>query len=158
MASVYLYIEFADVKNKIAATLLWRGAGGLAAAWLLAFGFFVLRVAPPKYRYTLWSTVSGRQCVQEEYFTKGESDEDKMNIFRRNRLLWEGDIGKEVKQWTMENWDGWVRDKPEWFTPAVVSRVPDEFIPKAELAALGFNRERRGSAASLRESLRISAT
>ena len=155
MVSVYLYIDYADVENKIPATVLWGGAGGLAAAWLLTFSFFIMRVAVPKYRHTLWSTMSGRQCVQE-YFTMGESDEDKMNIFRRNRLLWEGDMGKEVKQWTLENWAGWVSDVPTWFTPQVVSNLPDEYIPKAPLAALGSNRERRGSAASLRDSLRFS--
>ena len=61
-----------------------------------------------------------------------------------------------MKQWTLENWAGWVSDAPAWFTPLVVSKVPDEYIPKAQLAALGANRERRGSAASVRESLRFS--
>ena len=155
MVSVYLYIEYADVKNKIPATVLWGGAGGLSAAWLLAFSFFTMHIAEPKYRHTLWSTVSGRQCVQE-YFSKGESDEDKIGIFSCNRLLWESDIGKSVKQWTLENWAGWANDAPAWFTPQIVAKVPDEYIPKAQLAALGANRERRGSAASVRESLRFS--
>ena len=98
LVSVYLYIDTADVVNKIPATLLWRGAGGLAAGWLLTFSFFTMCVAVPKYRHTLLSTMSGRQCVQE-YFIKGESDEAKMQVFGNNRLLWEGDIGREVKQW-----------------------------------------------------------
>ena len=155
MVSVYLFIEYADVKNKIPATVLWGGAGGLAAAWLLTFSFFAMRIAEPKYRHTLWSAVSGRQCVQE-YFTKGESDEGKIYIFSCNRLLWESDIGGDVQLWALENWAGWVHDAPAWFTPQVVATVPDEYIPKAQLAALGANRERRGSAASLRESLRFS--
>ena len=49
-----------------------------------------------------------------------------------------------------------VRDAPAWFTPQIVATVLDEYIPKAQLAALGANRERRGSAASVRESLRFS--
>ena len=155
MVGVYLYIEYGDVMNKIPATVLWGGAGGLAAAWLLTFSFFTMRVAEPKYRHTLWSTVSGRQCVQET-FTRGESDEDKICIFPCNRLLWESDIGGDVQLWALENWAGWVRDAPAWFTPRIVATVPDEYIPKAQLAALGANRERRGSAASVRESLRFS--
>ena len=116
-----------------------RGDGALGG--LLIYGFFALRVTAPKYWHTLWSTVSGRQCVHE-YFTKGESDEDKMIIFSCNRLLWEGDIGGDVQLWTLENWAGWVRDAPAWFTPLVVATVPDEYIPKVQLAALGTNRER----------------
>ena len=104
MVSVYLYIEYADVMNKIRPTVLWGGAGGLAAAWLLTFSFFTMRVAEPKYRHTLWSTVSGRQCVQE-YFTKGESDEGKIYIFSCNRLLWESDIGGDVQLWSLKNWE-----------------------------------------------------
>ena len=155
MVSVHLYNEHAGGKYKIAAATLWAWAGGLAAAWLLAFGYFAKRVAVPKFRHTLWSKVTGRQVVQE-YFTKGESDETKIIIFGTQRLKWEGDIGREVKQWTFENWEAWERDKPAWFTPRVVASVPDEYIPKARLEALGSNRQRRGSAAgSVRESQRI---
>jgi hypothetical protein len=87
-----------------------------------------------------------------DYFYKGKDDEAKFNIFRRNLLLWESDIGEEVKAWTAENWARWKEEKPAWFKP---ERVPDQFIPAAELQQLGYNRARRGSAAgSVRESFR----
>jgi hypothetical protein len=61
-------------------------------------------------------------------------------------------IGEEVKAWTAENWARWKEEKPAWFKVEV---VPDRFIPAAELAQLGYNRKRRGSAAgSVRESFR----
>jgi hypothetical protein len=111
----------------------------------------VFRIAVPKYRHTLWSWTSGRQCVHD-YFIKGDDDEAKFNIFKRNLLLWESDIGEEVKAWTGENWARWKEEKPAWFKPEM---VPDQFVPAEELEQLGFNRKRRGSAAgSVRESFR----
>jgi hypothetical protein len=117
----------------------------------LARSYFVFRIAVPKYRHTLWSWTTGRQCVHD-YFHKGKDEEAKFEIFKRNLLLWESDIGEEVKAWTAENWARWSEEKPAWFKPET---VPDRFIPAAGLEQLGYNRKRRGSAAeSLRESFR----
>jgi hypothetical protein len=118
----------------------------------------VFRVAVPKYRHTLWSWTSGRVLVVTK-FTEGETEENKFGIFGNNRMCWEGDIGKDVRAWTLSNWERWDRDKPEWFTSRVVVRVPDEYIPPRFLGGLGgAKRERRGSAAgSVRESFRLSA-
>jgi hypothetical protein len=154
-ACVYLYSEYAerpsDEVDKIEARVLWAGAAGLAMAWLLTFTYFVYGVAVPKYRHTLWSRTSGRQCVHDN-FLKGEGDEGKFDIFRRNLLLWESEIGDQVKAWTAENWARWKEEKPAWFKP---ERVPDQFVPADELEQLGHNRKRRGSAAgSVRESIR----
>jgi hypothetical protein len=152
---VHLYLEYADDPtgggDKIAAGTLWAGAGGLAAGWLTTFAFFVFRIAVPKYRHTLWSKTSGRECMHD-YFVKGWDDESKFDIFGFNLLLWESDIGEEVKAWLAENWGRWKEEKPAWFKP---ERVPDQFLPAGELQQLGFNRARRGSAAgSVRESFR----
>jgi hypothetical protein len=155
-ASVHLYNENATAPEgveKIAADTLWAGAGGLAAAWLLTTAYFVFRIAVPKYRYTLWSWTSGRQVIQN-YFLKGADDEAKFVVFTNNLLLWESDIGEEVKAWVAENWARWKEEAPPWFKAEM---VPDQFIPAAELAQLGHNRKRRGSAVgSVRESLRES--
>jgi hypothetical protein len=91
----------------------------------------------------------------QDYFIKGKSEEDKFGIFACNLLLWESDIGEEVKAWTAENWARWGEEKPAWFKPEL---VPDHFIPAAELQQLGHDRKRRGSAAgSIRESFREGA-
>jgi hypothetical protein len=152
-ASVHLYLEYASEAGaeKVKSSTLWTGASCLSAAWFVAFLYFVFRVAVPRLRPTLWSWTSGRQVIQGD-FLRGGSDEHKFNIFKRNLLLWESDIGEEVKAWTAENWARWKDEKPAWFKP---ERVPDRFIPVGELAKLGHNRERRGSAAgSVRESFR----
>ncbi|GMI24152.1 hypothetical protein TeGR_g7569 [Tetraparma gracilis] len=154
-ACVHLYLEYAnDPKSgadKIEASTLWAGAGGLSAGWLITFTFFVFRVAVPKYRYTMWSTTTGRECTQD-YFLKGWDDESKFGIFGCNLLLWENEIGEDVKAWIAENWARWKEEKPAWFK---VETVPDRFIPAGELEQLGHNRKRRGSAVgSIRESFR----
>ncbi|GMI35461.1 hypothetical protein TeGR_g8306, partial [Tetraparma gracilis] len=153
-AAVYVYTRFAAISEgveKIDATFLWASASVLAGAWLCAFLFFALRIAVPAYRHTLWSWTSGRQCIHDD-FHKGKDDEAKFNIFRRNLLLWEDNIGEEVKAWTAENWARWKEEKLAWFKP---ERVPDHFIPAAELELLGHNRKRRGSAVgSVRDSFR----
>jgi hypothetical protein len=156
-AAVHLYNEHAVMEEgveKISPRFLWRGAGALAVLWVATFGYFVLRIAVPKYWHTLWSTTTGRQVVHG-YFLEGESDAIRFEVFRRNKLLWEREIGEEVKAWTMENWGKWVTEKPVWFTDKVIATVPDAYIPPAFLGSLGPRRERRGSAAgSVRESFR----
>jgi len=150
-ACVHLYLEYApgDGADKIAAGTLWAGAGGLTAGWLITLIFFVFRIAVPKYRHTLWSSTTGRQCAQD-YFLKGKDDEAKFGIFGCNLLLWESDIGEDAKAWLAEGWARWKEEKPPWFKPEV---VPDRFIPVGALQQLGHNRKRRGSAAgSVRDS------
>jgi hypothetical protein len=158
--AVHLYnLEMAkddeNATEKIAADSLWRMAAVLVGSWCAAITFFFTRVVTPTHRHTFWSTVSGRQCVQE-YFTKGTTDEDKLVIFGSSTLLWESDIGSEVMEFTLQNWAKWEREKPAWFTLKVKASVPDNYIPRAFVAALGgANRMRRGSAAgSVRESFR----
>jgi hypothetical protein len=156
--AIYAYTRYAmppDGVEQIAASTLWVGASALAGGWLCAFLFFAFRIAVPKYRHTLWSWTSGRQVVQN-YFHNGKSQEAKFGIFGCNLLLWESDIGEEVKAWTAENWVRWKEEKPPWFN---VERVPDRFVPAEELQQLGFDRKRRGSAVeSIRESYRAAST
>lgn len=80
----------------------------------------------------------------QDYFRKGADDEARFGIFTRNVLLWEGDIGVEVKAWTAARWAMWKEERPPWFKAEL---VPDRFIPDGELEQLGSNRSRRGSAA-----------
>ncbi|GMI52071.1 hypothetical protein TeGR_g1383 [Tetraparma gracilis] len=151
---VHLYLEHAvgGAGGKIGGGVLWAGAAGLTTGWLTTWIYFVFRKAVPKYRHTMWSGTTGRQCAQD-YFIKGKDDEVKFTeIFSMNLLLWESDIGEEVKAWTAEGWERWKEEKPAWFKPEV---VPDQFVPAVELEQLGHNRARRGGAAgSVRESFR----
>jgi hypothetical protein len=153
LIAVYLYTID---REKSEADNMWLMATALVVFWCAVMTFFLARIANPTHRHTFWSSVSGRQCVHE-YYTKGAADEDKLKIFGCNRLLWESDIRSEVMEFTLQNWTGWERDKPAWFTQKLKATVPDDYIPKESLAGLGgANRMRRGSAAeSVRESFRM---
>ena len=86
-----------------------------------------------------------------------------MGIFGLHEAKWRVYRG-EVREWTHANWDRWKEEKPAWFTETeeVIQRVPDEFVPVADLAALnaahGGKRRRSsaGLASSVRESVRES--
>jgi hypothetical protein len=159
LVSVHIYnLEMVDIddKEKIADDKLWSMALALVGLWCFIMVYFLLRVVTPTHRHTFWSPVSGRQCCQE-YYTKGETDEDKMGIFGTNKLLWESDLGSELMEFTQQNWSRWEKDKPSWFTEKIKAEVPNNYIPKESLVGLGgANRMRRGSAAgSVRESFKI---
>jgi hypothetical protein len=158
LVAVKLYNEHFDPREgqeKLDADLTWAAATAMAVGWACLFAYFVMRVAVPKKRWTLWSRKTGGEYVVE-YFQNNESHEKKIIIFRRSKIAWEKEIGGQVREWTMANWAAWERDKPEWFTPKVKSSVPDSYIPGEFLVGLGgANRVRRGSAAgSVRESFR----
>jgi hypothetical protein len=159
LMSIQVYIQemedVADSEKMVAGTLRSMGLF-LVGSWCVVMLFFLTRIVPPTHRHTFWSTVSGRQCVQEKY-TKGTTDEGILTIFSCNRLLWESDIGSKLMEFTLQNWERWERDTPSWFTAKVKADVPDEYIPREHLAGLGgANRMRRGSAAgSVRESFRM---
>jgi hypothetical protein len=158
LVAVHLYnLEMARMEDgKIAADTLWRMSTVLVGSWCIAMTFFLAKISTPTHRHTFWSLVSGRQCVQQ-YYTKGVTEENKLEIFTNNSLLWESDLGSEVMEFTLQNWAKWEREKPAWFTPTLKATVPDECIPREFLAGLGgANRMRRGSAAgSVRESFRM---
>lgn len=154
--AVHVYNAHAEQPSsdvpKLSPELLWAGAVALAAAWSLTFAFFVFHVMEPRLRNTLWSWTSGRRYVQQSFVDQAGDDDVRFKIFKKNRLLWEKDMGEEVKKWCSENWAVWARDQPAWFK---VENVPDTFIPDQFRAGYGFNRRRRGSAAmSIRESFR----
>jgi hypothetical protein len=159
-AAVYLYdVGVPEGEKKLAVDTLWTGAAALCALWLALVAHFILRVATKSHRHTIWSSVTGRQCLQDRYW-EAESDEIKLlNIFGSNRLLWEKELGHEVKKFTLGNWERWVEERPEWFDEQTIASVPDEYIPARFLGGLGgaAGRKRRGSAAnSVAESIRHS--
>lgn len=158
--AIHLYNTRAETEGgaqKVGASSLWAAAGCVTAAAAIAWAYFVLALAVPRLRHSLYSPVSGRQYALS-VFEASEEVERKILIFTYNRLLWESEIGDDVRRWTHENWGAWVAAKPGWFTKACIAQVPDSYIPNEFLNGLGgAHRRRRGSAAgSIRESFRES--
>jgi hypothetical protein len=50
-----------------------------------------------------------------------------------------------VKAWTLENWERWEEDKPEWFNAAWKAGVDDDMIPPEILRKLNGGSQRRRS-------------
>jgi hypothetical protein len=149
MAAVWLYVAYYDEGagrgDKIEGSALWTCAAALTTAWVVTFTFFATRVVVPKYRRVLYNTMTSRQWCASRYL-EGETDQEKLHVFRTNKLLWEKEIGEDVKAWTLENWAHW--EGEVWFDAKVKAKIPDEFIPAAALRQLGGRmRQRRGSAA-----------
>jgi hypothetical protein len=152
-ASVFLYTSMGN--EHLPARMLWISAGSISAAWALAYLSLVLMVKP-EWRSSFWST---RTVIDEARttFFDGTTDEERMGIFGLHEAKWRGYRG-EVREWTHANWARWKEEQPAWFTEEVIARVPDEFIPVAEVAALNaaHGGKRRRSSLGLGESVRVS--
>ena len=45
--------------------------------------------------------------------------------------------------WLNDNWDKWEEEKPEWFTAAAISTVPQDMLPVRVKNKLGGTKEER---------------
>jgi hypothetical protein len=116
----------------------------------------------PEYRHRFYSAETGVEYIRG-LFDGAEDDEQKMLIFTYQKTKWTR-YKDEVREFTHANWARWKEEQPAWFTAEVIARVPDEYIPIADLAALnaaahGGKRRRSslGIGESVRESIRESA-
>ena len=46
-------------------------------------------------------------------------------------------------KWLTDNWDGWEEEKPDWFTAASISNIPQDMLPIKFKLGLGGNKEER---------------
>ena len=144
-----LYVAHFAGENKIDSTTIYSFIAALQTLWALAVCAFFLKIKR-KYWGTFYSTESGRQNAMA-YFQDNKDDAARVGIFRRHTDLW-SDIEKEVKAYTLENWEKWEKEKPEWFDDNFKASVPDEFIPTPSLEELkkkGGGVRRRSSAGLL---------
>jgi len=152
-ASVYLYTSMGH--EHLPAQMLWISAGSIFAAWALAYLSLVLMVKP-EWRRSFWSTETISQYAHAA-FHDNEDDEHRMAIFDFQQCKWEPSKD-EVRAFTHANWARWKEEKLAWFDDAMIARVPDEFIPVAEVAALNAaHGGKRRRSVSVVESMRVSA-
>ena len=118
--------------------------------------FALACMAKPEYRHLFYTTETCVTYVRAE-FVGAKTDEKKMQIFTFNGTKW-AHYKDEVREFTHANWARWKRERPSWFTEEVIQRVPDEFIPVADLAVLNAANggKRRRSSLGLLESVRES--
>jgi hypothetical protein len=144
--AAHLYDEYAaEGLTKLAPEATFGFAATVSTLWTITFVYFLFFVCVPEYRASFWSLQTGREYV-ESYFLDNEGDEElRFRIFNYNERKW-ANISDDVEAWSHANWARWVAEEPSWFTPLAISKVSNRFIPKAELAALGYDKTKRGSA------------
>jgi len=146
-----IYKNSDDVENKLDLEELETALRALAGTWAINVLLFFTLIKR-KYRKTFWDPQTGWQMVIATY----ENTDDphmKMTAIFTNHISMSQRIKPDVIEYMAENWSEWERTKPSWFTPGFISKIPDEFIPQANLEALGGARRRRSSVYSVRELL-----
>jgi hypothetical protein len=126
----------------------WTIVGGLSGLWIFFQAWFLL-LMKRKYVSTFFSTQTGYAWVLG-YFVSGQTDDVKSQIFEHNTKQWQS-IRDDVKTWTLENWERWEEEKPEWFNDAWKSGLDDDMIPPESLRKLmgGGSARRRSSLGDL---------
>jgi hypothetical protein len=123
----------------------WLLVGGLSGGLGCFFATFLLTMKP-NYVATFFATQTGYQYVQSKFLREG--DEKKKAVFKYNKKLWLG-IREDVKAWTLENWERWEEERPDWFNDAFRASVADSMIPAESLRRMdgggGTRRRRRRS-------------
>jgi hypothetical protein len=102
----------------------------------------------PEYRFLFYTAETAVQHGRKKFAGAESTEEMKMQIFTYHAETWSAYEG-EVRELTTANWARWKEEQPAWFTEEVIQRVPDDFIPVAELAQLNAaargGRRRRSS-------------
>jgi hypothetical protein len=115
---------------KLTKETAWRIVGSLSGAWLFFFVLFLM-LMKKEYRKTFFSLETGNEWAMS-FFLKGDTDAKRVKPLRLNKIKWKK-IRPEMKEFVMENWDGWEEERPEFFTEAFKKRVPDDMLPRIEL-------------------------
>ena len=106
----------------------------LSAVWAVAFAGLLLTMNR-KYIGTFVSLQTGCAYVQSQFIDHPGDDERRIAIFFFNERQWRS-IRDLVRQWALGAYAMWLQLSPAWFTNAVRSLMPDDFIPAAEVQQL----------------------
>ncbi len=144
--SVWAYAEHYDGPDKLDRAVLFPTFGALAGVWATALIGFLLAIERP-YLWTFVSLETGRAYAIRRFRERQGDDERRILVFDANVRLWES-IQGEVKAWLKANYTRWLAEKPAWFTPALIAKIPGDFPPKlrcgSEPALLSRHRGVRG--------------
>jgi hypothetical protein len=144
--SVWTYAEYYDGPGKLDRAVLFPTFGVLAGVWAAALIGFLLAIER-SYLWTFVSLETGREYSIRQFRERQGDDERRMEIFNEHVRLWES-IQGEVKAWLKANYTRWLAEKPAWFTPALIAKIPDDLLPKLrfgfEPALLSRHRGVRG--------------
>jgi hypothetical protein len=120
---IYLFSPYADDNPIHFASFIVKYIIPITTTCLAVFFFNI----ESKYLHTFWSTQRSKD-MSMAYFLEGESDNIKIEVFKRSKHHWiliEG----EIKKWVGLNWAKWEEEQPEWLTDVIKAAVPVDFIP-----------------------------
>jgi hypothetical protein len=130
----WLYVTYVEGPAKLPTDLVFTVLGALVGVWAASLTGFLLTIKR-EYIGTFLSLETGRAYVVR-FFSEAEGDDERrVKIFNFSPALWT-EIRSDVKAWTLDNYGRWKADKPFWFTVGLIQRLPDDFMPPADVLAL----------------------
>jgi hypothetical protein len=127
--SIWAYAAHYDGPGKLDGALLFATFGALTGAWVVALTGFLLSIERT-YLWTFASLETGREYAIRVFRETEGSDQRRVDhIFNTNEQLW-ASIREEVAKWSQANFRRWLAEQPEWLTPGLLDKIPDDCIPK----------------------------
>ena len=119
--------EAIDAAPFIDSTSLWTLTAILESSALVSIAVFVRNINQ-SHIHTFFSTATGPQFAADSFQT-ATTDEIRFDIFTYRKSYY-ASIRPELRAWLAGNWKRWtVDEKPEWFTPKLLARIPEDLIP-----------------------------
>ena len=148
--AVKIYTVYSSTAaNPIDSSFLWDSMAILEGSFLFFFALFI-RTINPAYISTFFTTMTGKQFACDN-FRRATTDEVRFDIFNHSSSYY-ASIREELRAWLAVNWTLWtVEEKPAWFTPALLSKIPKDLLPKnatqetKELRRKSIDQQRRNS-------------
>jgi hypothetical protein len=134
MLAGWLYVAYFEGPGKLPSDLVFAVLGVLVGVWAVSFAGFLLTIKR-EYVGTFLSLETGCAYAVRFFNEADGDDERRIKIFNFAEALW-SEIRGDVKDWTLDNYERWKAEKPPWFTVGLIKRLPDDFMPAADVAAL----------------------
>ena len=132
--------------RKLGAETLWAGLLGLFGLFLVS-GLAFVGLMDRKYLGTFITTMTAKQSTTVK-FRSAKNNQQRINVLKNHPTYYK-EVVVELQELIDDNWDDWMKDRPEWLTDNVVASVPDKFLPTPEVKRLekeGGGKRRRSSA------------
>ena len=148
--SAHIYTSLYEHDGKIPSQTVWVFFASVSALAVLFFALFLGSIEGGwrgEYARSFVSTQTASQYICGVFRTS-DVDEEKMEIFCYHPSDYV-ELDGEVRQWVRDNWAKWDKEMPDWFTAALVQKIPDNMLPVPALDKLKRKGRRKSSILSL---------
>jgi hypothetical protein len=132
-------VDYVCEESELEASLL-SAAICLFVLSMLSFSGFLLSINR-EYWVTFFDTRTGPQFAVDNY-KAAETDSSRFEIFGHHVTYYDS-ITEGLMKWLTDNWDRWEEEKPDWFTAAAVSNIPEDMLPMKFKLGLGLDKKER---------------